>query len=147
MKVKRRHTDYGFGFPVVLLNVEMKEVRGHWTPTVNYKQLASNVLLQLCQKESRLTGCELRFIRQHFGMTLQAFAGRFSVTHAAVIKWEKSEKNSTSMNWATEKDVRLFVLTKLSPRPNELMSLYGFLEQEMPSEPTQIEVDAAKLAA
>ena len=107
-KIQKEFIDTGFGFRVRLLNVPMVQVRGEWTPKINYNELARVVLRELSHQASRLTGDEVRFVRTYFEMTLQNFALRFSVSHAAVLKWEKSEAIPTAMNWATEKDLRLF---------------------------------------
>jgi transcriptional regulator with XRE-family HTH domain len=110
--------------------------------------LAEVVLRELCEKDSRLTGNEVRFIRQHFEMTLQQFAKRFGVTHPAVMKWENTKNKYTGINWATEKDIRLFALSKLSAKSSELVALYTFLEDVIDSQKaTEVEVDARKLAA
>lgn len=147
-KIKRSHIDNGFGFPVKLLNVPMTKIRGEWTPAINYNLLAKVVLKELCEKDSKLTGSEVRFIRQHFEMTLQQFAKRFGVTHPAVMKWEGMKNNSTGVNWATEKDIRLFVLHKLKSKSSEIVDLYSFLENVMDGERvSEVKVDARKIAA
>jgi transcriptional regulator with XRE-family HTH domain len=147
-KIKRSHIDLGFGFPVKLLNVPMTKVRGEWTPAINYNLLAEVVLRELCEKDRKLSGSEVRFIRQHFEMTLQQFAKRFGVTHPAVMKWEKMSSKSTDMSWAIEKDIRLFVLYKLASKSSEIVDLYAFLEKVMDSgKAYEVEVDARKLVA
>lgn len=147
-KIKRSHIDYGFGFPVKLVNVPMAKVRGEWTPAIDYNLLAKVVLRELCEKQSRLTGSEIRFIRQHFEMSLQQFAKRFGVTHPAVMKWEAMANKPTEINWATEKDIRLFALHKLTSKSTEIVNLYTFLENVMDSKKsTEVLVDARKLAA
>jgi len=147
-RIKRVHIDRGFGFPVKLVNVPMVKVRGEWTPAINYNLLAEVVLKELCEKDSNLTGNEVRFVRQHFEMTLQQFAKRFGVTHPAVMKWEKMKNKPTGANWATEKDIRLFVLNQLTSRPAEIVDLYRYLEHVIDRErATEVEVDARKIAA
>lgn len=146
-KVAKEFIDEGFGFKVRLLNVPMIKVRGAWTPNINYNVLASVVLHALAYKPSRLTGSEIRFIRQHFELTLQEFAGRFSVSHPAVIKWEKMAGRPTVMNWATEKDLRLHVLSKLGADPSAVAALYANLEREASVKPVPVEIDAKKVAA
>ena len=147
-RTKKCHIDRGFGFPVKLLNVPMTKIRGEWTPAINYNLLAQVVLRELCEKEGRLTGNEVRFIRQHFEMTLQAFAKRCGVTHPGVLKWEKMKNKPTGMNWSSEKDIRLFVLLKLSSRSKEIVDLYAMLEEVMDERRDfEYQVDARKLAA
>jgi hypothetical protein len=146
-KVKKLFVDHALGFPVTLINVPMIKVRGAWTPDINYNAFEKTVLHILCWKPARLTGNEIRFIRLHFEMTLQAFAKRFAVTHAAVIKWEKNGNRPTPMNWTTEKDLRLFVLTKLSTNPKHVAELYAALEESRTPKTSAIHLDAQKIAA
>jgi transcriptional regulator with XRE-family HTH domain len=146
-KIQKEFIDTGFGFPIRLVNVPMIKVRGAWTPSINYNELALKVLRALAYKESRLTGNEIKFIRTHFEMTLQEFAKRFCVTHVGVIKWEKIKNASTAMSWSTEKDIRLFVLTRLAAKAQEFANLYDDL-QELPSgKPEPIHLDVKKIAA
>ncbi len=146
-KIKARYVDNGFGFPVVMRNVPMVKARDEWTPHIDYNLLAGEVLKMLSVLQGRLSGDQLRFIREHFEMTLQQFAGRFAVTHPAVIKWERAGSNPTGMNWSTEKDIRLFVLKSIENRPRSLFDLYNQLENAVPEHPAQVEIDAERLAA
>ena len=146
-KIQRVFIDHGFGFPVKLLNVPMIKIREHWTPQINYNRLAELVLEELCFKAANLTGNEITFIRHYFGMTLQSFGKRFYVTHAGVIKWEKNKAKSTGMVWATEKDIRLFVLLNLGASPKEIAELYGHLENHPSRATAEVELDITELAA
>ena len=139
-KVQKHFVDMGFGFPVHLINVPMIKVRGQWTPDVDYNKLQGLVLKQLAHKSGRLSGAEVHFIRQALEMTLQQFAKRLGVSHVAVIKWEKVGSESTTMNWSTEKDIRLFVLSRLGASSKDAMALYAFLEEVLPSRSVKIEV-------
>ncbi len=139
--------DTGFGFPVRLLNVPMLKVRGVWTPAIDYNDLALKVLFGLAHKSSRLTGVEIKFIRTHFEKTLQQFAKLFCVSHVAVLKWEKAGRRATAMHWSTEKDIRLFILSNHVIKGQDFMQFYTNLQEEPPSKPTQLTLDAKKLAA
>jgi len=146
-KVQKELIDTGFGFPVTLRNVPMAWVRGMWTPQIDYNSLAHAVLLALSQKPSRLTGYEVRFIRNCFEMTLQEFARRFSVSHAAVLKWEGMKNKPILAHWATEKDLRLFVLSQLGESAKELARLYKALEVQPDLRSTPVQLDMWDLAA
>jgi hypothetical protein len=146
-KIQKSFIDEGFGFKVRLINVPMVKIRDAWTPNINYNELAKAVLLALCHKPARLTGAEVRFVRQQMDMTLQAFADRFCVSHVAVIKWEKAGSKPTPMAWTTEKDMRLFILSKFFPKPIELAKLYAGLERERAEKGPSVEIDANKMAA
>lgn len=121
----------------------MIKVRNMWIPNIDYNKLALMVLQRLTFKSSRLTGNEIHFIRLHFEMTLQKFAKRFCVSHPAVVKWEKRQNKATQMNWSTEKDIRLFVLSKLKTKPALMIKLYDDLTEmkNRHSKPIQLEVN------
>ncbi len=146
-KIQKVFVDTGFGFPVYLINAPMLKVRGQWTPDVDYNKLQNLVLQQLAYKPGRLTGAQIHFIRQAFDLTLQQFAKRFNVSHVAVMKWEKTESAATVMNWATEKDIRLFILSKLAKSSDEVLRLYAYLEEVLPTKTVKIQVPLGKLAA
>ena len=139
-----KFVDEGFGFPVHLLNVPMIKVRGQWTPQINYAELSSAVMQALPLKAARLTGNEIRFIRQSFGMTLNDFAATFYVKHSAVIKWQKAENEPTKKNWATEKDIRLFILSQTGAEES-LPEAYQKLRSEAPQVKRNTKIDIKSL--
>ena len=143
----KEYVDHGFGFPVVLQHVTLVRVAGQWTPRINYHRLSEEVLLRLSDLKSRLTGNQVRFIRQHYELTLMQFAARFGVSHVAVIKWEKSGNRLTSMSWSIEKDIRLFIREQLSTAPKDFLSFYSQLAAERTDQSAGIVLNAAKLAA
>ncbi len=131
MKTKKikYFTDKSFGFPVRLSNVTLVKIRNEWAPKLDYPRIALKVLQVLSHLYRPLTGHEVRFIRQHFAMTQTAFASKFSVTHVAVHKWERRGSQATSMQWSTEKDLRLFIQSKLKNDPKAIGKLYEELTE------------------
>ncbi len=103
----------GLGFPIMLLNVPLVNIRGIEVPDINYNILQKNVLLALCQKLTPFSGNEVRFIRQFFEMNYTEFAKTFGVTHAGVIHWEQSKNNRAKINPSTELYIRLYILDYL----------------------------------
>ncbi len=103
----------GLGFPIMLLNFPLVEVRGVQVPDIDYNQLQRNALLALCQKPLPLTGNEVRFVRQYLQMTYTDFANRFGVTHASVIHWEHSKNSFAKILPTTELCIRLCILDVL----------------------------------
>jgi hypothetical protein len=104
------------------------------------------VLVALASKRARLTGSEVRFIRQYFEMTLTQFGDRFSVSHPAVLKWEDAGDGATAMKWPVEKDIRLFILDALKAKDKDLAALYRRLKTEAKAVGNPIEMDVAKAA-
>jgi transcriptional regulator with XRE-family HTH domain len=146
-KIQKIYHDYGFGFPVTLLHVPVIEIRGEWVPNVNQRELQERVIEALVLKPSRLSGGEVRFIRLFSKMTLVQFAERFDVTHPAVLKWERSKNFATGMSWTTEKDVRLFAFSKLSPKAKEFVLVYEQLAEVVSEKVQAIKIDCEKRSA
>jgi DNA-binding transcriptional regulator YiaG len=145
-KIQKQYLDNGFGFTVQIQDAPLKKVRGEWVLTLNFEKYEKAVLIALSLKPARLTGSEVKFIRNHFGLNLKAFGKRFGdVAHSAVIKWEKSGDDSTNMNWACEKDIRLFVINELKPKL--LRIAYSNLEKVAPSKTSKIKIDSSDLLA
>lgn len=146
-KIQKTYQDNGFGFPVTLLNVPMTEVRGEWVPMINQKELQERVLEALVLKHSRLSGSEVKFIRQFSKMTLEQFAERFDVTHPAVLKWERTKNQGTGMSWTTEKDIRLFALNILEPKAKRFVVVYEQLTHVALEKHEAIKIDLEKMSA
>lgn len=146
-KIQKIYHDHGFGFPVTLFNVPMVRVRQEWIPNLNQKELQLLVLEALALKPSRLSGNEVHFLRVYSQMTLKQFASRFNVSHPAVMKWEKAQNQSTGMTWATEKDIRLFILKTLDTHPKKFLLAYEKLTQVASAKAMKVKIDITKIPA
>ena len=141
-KTQKKYVDTGFGFPVHLLNVPMVKVRGHWTPEINYAELSRIVIMALVSKPARLTGNELKYLRNKLEMNLQDLSDKFYVTHPAVIKWEKKKDKPTGMKWATEKDIRLFIYEKYDGE--NLSEFYNQLSHQASNKKVNTKIDVTE---
>ena len=143
-KIEQEFIYYGLGFPIVLSNVPMVEVRGTWTPEIDYNALQKIVLLTLSHKEVALTGSELSFIRKYFRLTLQKFGKLFGVSHAAVSKWETCKNKPARIQLTTEREIRLFILDSLLEKSSEFRNAYRkLIEQQFKlkqAKPLEIDV-------
>lgn len=115
------------GFPILLVNVPMRETLGEWVLDFNLGKFIDEVLKMLIHKRTPLNGEELRFMRKYFEMTTTQFGKAFGVTHVAVLKWEANENQIPP---TTEKCIRMFALEKLSGQDNELIKLYHEIDVE-----------------
>lgn len=111
-RVKQFQYD-GFGFPLILLNVPIRNCRGVDIPDIDYNVLQRLVLEDLSYKPFPLTGNEIRFIRQSLEMTFTEFARHFGLTHAAIIKWEKAKNKCAKITPSMELYIRLYILDHL----------------------------------
>ncbi len=118
-KIEKEWIYEGLGFPIVLRNVPMIELRGIWTLDVDLNILQKVVLLALAHHPSDLTGNQIRFIRTWLGLTQSEFGKLFGVTHPAIVKWEKTENRGSKMNLTTQRDLRLLLLDRLLTRDDD----------------------------
>jgi|SaaInlStandDraft_2_1057019.scaffolds.fasta_scaffold149618_1 DNA-binding transcriptional regulator YiaG len=145
-KIQKLFTDKGFGFAIHIVNAPMIKVRGKWVLKLNFEKYEKAVLMALAHKQCRLSGNEIKFIRNYFELSLKEFGKRFGdVAHSAVIKWEKKKDAATSMNWACEKDIRLYVINFLDP--SYLRRLYSELEEVASEKITKIRLEAKEIKA
>ena len=141
----------GLGFPIILRNFPIVEVRGVKVPETNYNELQKHVLLALTHKPSPLTGNEVRFIRQYLEMTFSEFAKRFGVTHAIVIHWEKAKDHFAKIQPSTELCIRLSILDAVRAKDKVFRETFrnfnysAFKSQKNRSTHTPITLDSQAL--
>lgn len=121
----------GFGFPIVLKHVPAMEYQGELMPDIDYNALQQVVALMLAVKPARLTGNNVRFLRQFMGLTLAAFGEMLDAKHTAVMKWEKHAQSATQMHWATEKDLRLRIMQHLGIKDAAFRKVYESLGKKV----------------
>ena len=143
-KIQKSYIDYGLGFPVQILDAPLVNIHGEWTLDLNLEKYERDIFFVLALKSVRLSGNEIKFIRHHLEMDLKSFGKRFGeVTHAAVIKWEKSGDSPTHMNWAIEKDIRLFIVNKVKPKV--FLTAYSqFQEVTLPRKAHRMKISCLK---
>lgn len=127
MKKQRIEKDYifnGFGFPIVLQNVPMMNIRGIWTANIKWNRLEKIVLLLLAHKPEELTGNQIRFVRHTMNMNQREFAELFHTTHVAVVKEEKSSDFPAKMQTTTELAIHLSILDQLIKDDKEFRLAY-----------------------
>jgi len=147
-KIIKNFIDHAYGFPIVLLNVPLIKLQGEWCLDINSRKYEHTIALILAEQPKRLTGSQVRFIRQYLDMSLKEFGERFGhVSHVAVLKWERAGDQPTNMNWSCEKDIRLAIIKKLKPR--RILSSYTAFEKPISSDGTasteKIKIDATTL--
>lgn len=101
------------GFPILLVDPPMIEVRGQQVPDVNLRELQEAVFRQLVVKPARFTGAEVRFIRKFLRMRQADLARVLNMAnHSVVSQWESREDQSTGMEYNTEVLLRVWMAAK-----------------------------------
>jgi DNA-binding transcriptional regulator YiaG len=123
-RIVEEYTDTGFGFPVVIQKVPMTRIGNEDVALIDYKKLEQVLVRAMPGKAARLCGAEVRFIRQHFGLTLEEFGKVFGVTHPAVKKWEACGTEPTCMAMGTELALRMWVQRRVSSSSERFMKTW-----------------------
>ena len=91
------------GFPIVLVDPKMVEIRGERVPDVNMRDLQAAVFQLLIVKPARLTGAEVRFVRKYLRLRQVDLAGVLNMAnHSVVSQWESREDDPAGMDYNTE---------------------------------------------
>ncbi len=132
---------HGLGFPVEVIGVRKRTIRGEEVLDIPWNALAGRAFAALPSRPHRLTGSQVRFVRQHLGKTLEEFGKLFGKTHVAVLKWESSGDSATKMDWPTEKDIRLHAQAEACTRATDFRKLYKSLQSIPCEEPALLRID------
>lgn len=123
-KIEKEFIYKGLGFPIVLGNVPMIELRGAWTLDVDLNVLQKAALLALAHHPTDLTGNQVRYIRTWLNMSQVEFGKLFGITHPAVVKWEKAGDKAAKINLTTQRDLRLLLLDRLLTRDDDFRKAF-----------------------
>ncbi len=129
-KIQQKYIYEGLGFPVELHNVIMVKVGKEWAPKIDVRKIAKDALKEIPTQQTRLTGAQIRFVRESFGMSLRVFATKVvHQSHMAVSKWEKFDDEPTNMDAATEVVLRLYVFHEVTAKkPKQEMKFFQAYE-------------------
>ncbi|MFT5433661.1 MAG: DNA-binding transcriptional regulator YiaG [Myxococcota bacterium] len=101
------------GFPIVLVDPPMREIRGVMVPDVNMRMLQDSVFRLLVVKPSRHTGSEVRFIRKYLRIRQVDLARTLNqANHSVVSHWEKRGDGEAGMEYNTEVLLRVWMAAK-----------------------------------
>lgn len=134
MKSERRdHRYVESGLPdVVLVGLEFRVCPCGEEEMVlpRITQLHRLIAKRVAEKDSRLTGVEIRFLRKHLGWSGGDFAKAMDVTPTSVSRWENDHEPMSTM---AERLLRLYALrtSPVEEYPNERVAESG-LKEPMP---------------
>ena len=134
------------GFPILLVDPPLVEVRGEQVPDVNMSELQEAVFRSLAVFPARLTGAQLRFVRKHLRLRQADLADVLNMAnHSVVSQWESKEDGPTGMAYNTEVVLRLWMAAKTGMPEEPLDLLERRLKGLSPhrEEPLEIEMPQA----
>ncbi|WP_415063739.1 helix-turn-helix domain-containing protein [Bdellovibrio sp.] len=128
MKIKNYRFE-GFGFPVIFDELPAVKVRGELVPDVDFDKYAKPLIEHICARQGvPLSGNQVKFIRNYFGMSLREFAKMLNVTHQSVMRWEDFTISAAHIDVNTEIVFRLIILKQLGSAKDCFGSLMEKLE-------------------
>ena len=105
--VRKKIKFNGFGFPIILANVQTKVAHNEAVPDVNHNELQALLFVALIRKPAKLSGAEIRFSRHHVEMTQDHFAKLLKIERCLVSKWEHKDLKATGMTIHAEVFLRM----------------------------------------
>lgn len=126
-EIQKTFTYEGLGFPVILHNAPMVEVRGIWTLDIDLNILQKVVLLSLAHQPTDLSGNQIYFIRTWLGLSQTQFSHLLGVTHPAIVKWEKAKDSPAKISLTTQRDLRLLLLDKLLGKDKDFRQAFRLI--------------------
>jgi len=100
----------GFGFDVLLHNVEIKEAHGEQYPDINMKKVKLLTAKELLKSKERLTGKKLKFLRTFLGLSYQKLSETVDVPASTLRSWEEKGAEATGLTVPQERQFRTYAI-------------------------------------
>ncbi|HAZ11495.1 MAG: hypothetical protein A2X86_10955 [Bdellovibrionales bacterium GWA2_49_15] len=123
--IKEVFTFTGFGFDVLLHNVEIKKIHGEDYPDININEVKLLTAKGLIKGRERLTGKKLKFLRTFLKISYQTLSEIIDVPASTLRLWEEKGNEGTGLTVPQERQFRVYVLESL------LNSEKKYLEKEI----------------
>ena len=135
------------GFPIILIDPPMIEVRGQRLPDLNFKELQETVFQLLVVKPARLIGDEVRFVRKHLRLRQADLAQVLNMAnHSVVSQWESRGEEPTGMGYNTEVLLRVWMAVKSGHGDQLVELLESRLKDLAPRSTRPLEVTLSQAA-
>ena len=103
----------GFGFNVLLHNIEIKSIHGEEYPEINLNEVKLLTAKQLLVSRERLTGEKLKFLRTFMKVSLSSLGEIISAPASTIRSWEEKNEESTGMSVPQERQFRIYAIEHL----------------------------------
>lgn len=112
-KIKKTYTFSGFGFDVLLHNIEIKEARGIEYPVINMNEIKLLTAKELLKSRERLTGKKLKFLRTFLKVSYQKLSEIIDIPASTLRLWEDKGDEATGLNAPQERQIRIYAIEHL----------------------------------
>ncbi|HXH76857.1 MAG TPA: hypothetical protein VNJ08_17945 [Bacteriovoracaceae bacterium] len=112
-KFKKTYTFSGFGFDVLLHNVEIKEAHGEEYPHIDLNEIKLLTAKELLKSKERVTGKKLKFLRTFLKISYQKLSDIIDVPASTLRLWEEKGNEATGMSAPQERQMRIFAIESI----------------------------------
>jgi DNA-binding transcriptional regulator YiaG len=96
-------------------------LRGELVPDVDWNNIAPIIIKYICIHQAvPLSGCQVKFIRHYFAMSMREFAKFAGVKHQSLMRWEEKQNLPAKIESHIEIVMRLKVLRKLGSKDKQI---------------------------
>ncbi|MEI8348350.1 MAG: hypothetical protein WCG27_12855 [Pseudomonadota bacterium] len=103
----------GFGFDVIIHNVEIKEIHGETYPDIDMNELKIITAKEVIKSREGLTGKKLKFLRTFLKLSYQELSKVVDVPPSTLRLWEEKGGDLSGLSIAQERQFRIHVLNFL----------------------------------
>ena len=111
--IKEIYTFTGFGFDVLLHNVEIKEMHGETYPDIDMNEVKLLTSKELLNGRERLSGKKLKFLRTFLKLSYQKLSEIIDVPASTLRAWEDKGSDVTGLSVPQERQLRVFAIDSL----------------------------------
>jgi DNA-binding transcriptional regulator YiaG len=109
-RIEKKYVFTGFGFDVLLHNIEIKSAFGEDYPELNLNEVKLLTAKELLVSRERLTGKKLKFLRTFLKASYQKLSAAIDVPPSTIRSWEEKEKEATGMSSSQERQFRVIAI-------------------------------------
>ena len=132
-KISKTYTFKGFGFDVLLRNVEIKTVDNQDYPEINLNELKTQTARALLGSKQRLTGHQLHFLRSFLKMSFDEVSEKLHIPASTLRSWELKGKAFTALSLDQEKAFRIMAINQILEQEKSKFNIEVTLVKEFQS--------------
>lgn len=144
--IKEVYTYTGFGFDVLLHNVEMKKAHGEEYPDINMNEVKILTAKELLKSRERLTGKKLKFLRTFLKLSYQKLSDIIDVPASTIRLWEEKGDEVTGFSAPQERQFRVYAIDFLLDSEKKYLEKEVIMAEsfEVPTGKSPLDLRAAK---
>jgi DNA-binding transcriptional regulator YiaG len=145
MAIQKIFTFTGFGFDVLLHNVDIKEAHGEKYPDININEIKILTAKELLKSRDRLSGKKLKFLRTFLNLSYQRLSDIIDVPASTIRVWEEKGSDLTGLSTSQERQFRVHAIDALldleKKHFEKQIIMTDFFEQPKADKPIDIGIE------